>query len=107
MEAEIKSRTRALTFINDQSGATITWSEDSDDFMEKVIQRHMDNGATFFIIDPRCDNAAPASGAIKVVETPNRAARIRRRAASSKEVARSESVALLGDNRTLPRRESN
>ena len=44
---------RALTMLNEAGDTTISWTEDLDDQMEAIIKKKMDEGVTFFIIDPR------------------------------------------------------
>ena len=44
---------RSLTMLNEAGDTTISWSENLDDEMEKIIQKKMDEGCTFFIIAER------------------------------------------------------
>lgn len=43
----------ALTMLNEKGDTTIVWTPDRDDEMEAIIQKKLDEGCTFFIIEPR------------------------------------------------------
>lgn len=57
---------RAITFLNEAGDTTITWTSDRDDEMEKIIQKKMDAGVVFFVIERRF-NGEP-DGHIKLTE---------------------------------------
>jgi hypothetical protein len=44
---------RALTMLNEAGDTTISWTEDRDDEVEAIIQKRMDEGCAFFIIEDR------------------------------------------------------
>lgn len=44
---------RAITFLNEQGDVSITWTEEQDKKMIAFIQKKMDQGITFFIVEPR------------------------------------------------------
>jgi len=44
---------RALTILNESGDTTIVWDEKADDVMEAIIRKKMEEGMTFFIIEPR------------------------------------------------------
>jgi hypothetical protein len=39
--------------LNEAGDTTIIWDEDRDEEMEEIIRRKMEEGVTFFIIEPR------------------------------------------------------
>lgn len=108
----------ALTMLNERGDTTIYWSPDKDDEMEAIIQKKMDEGCTFFIIDPRFGHRqklTDASDAAKhrmlaipdedlrkfvgdsggkavALPTPDAKAKTIKRATTAKEVAKAESV---------------
>lgn len=41
----------SLTMLNECGDTTISWSEDRDAEMEQILQKKMDQGVTFFIIE--------------------------------------------------------
>jgi hypothetical protein len=108
----------ALTMLNEAGDTTITWTEDRDDEVEAIIQKRMDEGCSFFIIDPRFGHRQKlkrASDAMKhrvlaipdedwrafvgegkgeLVATPPTAAKTVRKARTAKEVAKNESVGI-------------
>ena len=43
--------TRSLTMLNESGDTTISWSEDLDDEIEKIIEKKMAEGVTFFLIE--------------------------------------------------------
>ena len=43
--------TRSLTMLNESGDTTIAWTEDLDDEIAEIIQRKMDEGVTFFIVE--------------------------------------------------------
>jgi hypothetical protein len=112
---------RALTMLNEMGDLTIVWEPQNDDDMEALIQKRMDSGVTFFIIEPRFGAlVAPAriklkhaedarkhralsipdeevakfvsEGKAEVVSTPTKSVGRSRVSRSAKEVAKSESV---------------
>lgn len=113
--------TRALTFLNEQGDVTIVWTEEDDDRMAEIIQKKMDEGVAFYIVEPRMGglqaprktelaNVADAMrqraltvkdedlakfvglGSINVAKTPAKPVKTVRRAKTAKEAASSESV---------------
>lgn len=44
---------RALTMLNEHGDTTLVWSPDRDDDMEAIIQKKMDEGCIFYVIEPR------------------------------------------------------
>lgn len=44
---------RALTMLNEQGDTTIVWTPDRDEEMEAIIQKKMDEGCIFYVIEPR------------------------------------------------------
>lgn len=117
MQVEVTTpKRRALTMLNEMGDTTITWSEDRDDVMEQVIQKRMDAGCSFFIIDTRFGTRKPlkkaadankyrllaipdedfakfvGDGTIELVKTPEQPATIKRKAKTAKEVSQSESI---------------
>lgn len=118
---EAASQPRALTMLNEMGDLTILWDEENDEAMEELIQRRMNDGVTFFIIEPRFGGlVAPAKrelkkskdakkyralsipdeevakfveeGKAEIVPTPAEPVRKSRVSRSAKEVAKSESV---------------
>ena len=51
---------RATTILNQEGDQTIVWTEDRDDEMEAIIQKKMDAGMTFFVIEPRFFGLLPS-----------------------------------------------
>lgn len=117
------SDVRALTILNQQGDQSIVWTEDRDEEMERIIQKKMDEGMTFFIVEPRffgllspkkteLENAADAKKfralSIKdedfaafcgvdgadVVKTPGTKARSVRKVKDPKEAAKGQSVGI-------------
>jgi hypothetical protein len=43
--------TRSMTMLNETGDTTISWTEDLDDEIEKIIEKKMAQGVTFFIIE--------------------------------------------------------
>lgn len=43
---------RALALLNEMGDLTITWEADKDDEMAVIIQKKLDQGIRFFIIEP-------------------------------------------------------
>ena len=114
-------QSRALTFLNEMGDVTLIWQEQNDAAMEALIQKRMDEGITFFIIEPRLGGlVAPdrkklkkpaeamkhralsipdeevqkfvSGGLAEVISTPAVPVKGSRRSKSAKEVAKSESV---------------
>lgn len=50
---------RTTTILNEQGDVTIAWDDDADKKMRDVIQKKMDQGVTFFIIEPRLGGLIP------------------------------------------------
>lgn len=44
---------RALTMLNERGDTTLVWTSDRDEEMERVIQKKMDEGCIFYLIDSR------------------------------------------------------
>jgi hypothetical protein len=112
----------ATTCLNKNGDTTLAWTEDRDDEMAALIQKKMDQGVSFFIIEPRmglrqklkdsadankhrmlaipdADFAAfVGEGKIEAVPTPKAPAKTVRRAKTGKEAASAETV------NTAPRR---
>lgn len=47
---------RSLSLLNEMGDLTITWEADKDDEMAKIIQKKLDQGIRFFIIEPFTKN---------------------------------------------------
>lgn len=117
------NKPRAITFLDQSGDTTIAWTEDRDEEMLPIIQKKMDEGIVFFIIEPRLGGWLPpkktelknaqdaaqhralsirdedfakfvGSGAGEVIPTPSASATKSRKAKDAKEVASSESVAV-------------
>lgn len=113
--------TRAVTILNESGDTTIVWTDDRDDEMEAIIARKMEQGVTFFIIEPRFFGLLPskktelkdpaearkhralaipdedfaafvAEGKGEAVNTPAEPTRKTRLSRNAKEVAQSQSV---------------
>lgn len=50
---------RALTMLNEAGDTTIAWSSETDDAMAEIIQKKMDQGVVFFLIEPRMGGLLP------------------------------------------------
>ncbi len=109
---------RALTLLNQSGDQTLVWTEDRDDDMERIIEKKMAEGCTFFLIEPRfgtrtkLKDARDASktrmvaipdedfskfvsaGSADVIKTPDAPAVVKKRAKTAKEVAAGESVGI-------------
>jgi len=112
---------RSVTILNSTGDKTLVWGEEDDAEMEVIIQRKMDAGITFYIIEPRAWGLLPpkktelsevsearkhralaikdsdfakfvSDGRGDVVPTPVTEAKTVRRGKTAKEVASSESV---------------
>jgi hypothetical protein len=112
---------RAMTMLNELGDVTIVWEEQNDEQMEAMIQKLMDEGVTFFIIEPRFGGlvaparrkledsaeakkyralAVPDAEVAKLIEegkatalpTPSKPVKTVRRGKTAKEVAKNESV---------------
>ena len=112
---------RSVTLLNESGDQTILWQEEQDDEMERIIQKKMDQGVTFYIVEPRAwgflppkkttlKNVADAlkhralaikdsdfaafvgEGKGDAVPTPAAPVKTVRRGKTAKEVAQSESV---------------
>lgn len=42
---------RTLTMLNESGDTTIAWTEDLDDEIEGIVQKKMDEGCAFFIVE--------------------------------------------------------
>lgn len=109
--------TRMLTMLNEAGDTTVSWTPDRDEEMEKVIEKKMSEGITFFIIDREHDGARMkleavedakkyralaipdedlarfvSSGAGTTIATPEAPISRSRVSRSAKEVASSQSV---------------
>lgn len=108
----------ALSMPNRLGDTTIAWTDDQDAEMEAIIQKKMDAGCSFFIIEPRMGtrkklkHAADASkyrhlaipdedlaafvgaGKGEAVRTPEKPAKTVRKAKTAKEAAGAETVAI-------------
>lgn len=47
---------RSLTLLNEMGDMTLTWEEDKDEYMAEIIQKKLDQGVRFFIIEPFTKN---------------------------------------------------
>ncbi len=106
---------RTLTMLNESGDTTISWTEDLDDEIERIIQKKMDEGCTFFIIERehgarrKLDDAADArkhralaipdddlrkfvEGGATATVTPDAKITKSRKAANANEVAKNDSV---------------
>jgi len=107
---------RMLTMLNERGDTTISWTPDRDEEMEAIIQKKMDEGVTFFVIErehgARMKLEKPAdamqhralaipdedlskfvaSGSGTAIATPDSPVRKSRVSRSAKEVASSKSV---------------
>lgn len=107
---------RAFTMLNEDGDTTLAWTEDMDDAMEQIIQKKMDAGVTFFIIDPRLCTRQPlkrasdaarhrmlavrdedlakfvGEGTVDVIKTPDQPATVKRKAQTAREVVENETV---------------
>lgn len=111
----------ALTMLNECGDTTIAWTPDRDHEMEQIIQKKMDEGVMFYVIDPRMGTRARLTeageanrhrllaipdedmikfvssgtpGTAAAVATPEKPARNPRRTKNAKEAAKSETVAV-------------
>lgn len=109
--------TRMLTMLNEAGDTTISWTPDRDQEMESIIEKKMQEGVTFFIIDRVHDGALMklekpadamqhralaipdedlskfvASGSGSAIATPPEKVTKSRVSRSAKEVASSKSV---------------
>jgi hypothetical protein len=55
-----------LTMLNECGDTTLSWTEDQDEEMEKIIRKKMEEGVTFFIVEPRGRKPAPAKRGAKL-----------------------------------------
>lgn len=51
--SEFNHEYRALTMLNESGDTTIVWTSDRDAAMESVIEKKMEAGCAFYIIEPR------------------------------------------------------
>lgn len=47
---------RSMTLLNEMGDLTITWEDDKDDEMAIIIQKKLDQGVRFFIVEPFTKN---------------------------------------------------
>lgn len=109
---------RAMTMLNSTGDTTLAWSEEADDEMEALIQKRMDAGCVFFIIDSRLGTRTKlkkatdahkhrhlavgdedfaklfGEGKVEAIKTPNVPAKIKGKAKTAKEVAKNETVGI-------------
>jgi hypothetical protein len=113
---------RAMTMLNEMGDTTFIWTEDQDEAWKEIIEKKMQEGVVFFIVEPRFKGLLPPkktevkrwqdaqkhraimikdedlmkmveSGAGSMVSTPDSAAKTRKRASSAAEAASSETIA--------------
>lgn len=48
--------TRSLTLLNEMGDLSLTWDEEKDDEMAAIIQKKLDQGIRFFIVEPFTKN---------------------------------------------------
>jgi hypothetical protein len=108
----------ALSMPNHLGDTTIAWTDDQDEEWAAILQKKMDEGVTFYIIEPRLGNrkklkrvadamttrqlaipdedlaAFVVAGKGELVKTPEKPARTVRRARTGKEAASSETVGI-------------
>jgi hypothetical protein len=108
----------AVTMLNTSGDTTITWEDDQDDVMAEILQKKMDAGCVFYIINERTGGrkklarpqdamtarklAIPDEDFLKfvgegrgeVIKTPAAPAATRRKAKSGKEAAQHETVGI-------------
>lgn len=116
-----KQPVRAVTILNESGDQTIVWTEDRDTEMVEIIRKKMEQGISFFIIEPRFFGLLPSKktplakaddarahralaikdedfarfvgeGSGDVVKTPDQSISTIRRAEKPEEVAKSQSV---------------
>jgi hypothetical protein len=112
---------RALTMLNQHGDVTVVWEPEQDEQMRAIIQKKMDEGCSFYIIEPRLGGLQPPTksrlnnfdaalkqralaisdadllefvgmGSGEVIKTPKTKAKTVRRAKKAAEVASSESI---------------
>lgn len=106
---------RSVTLLNERGDTTIAWTSDRDDEVEAIIQKKMDEGCVFFIIEERglrqpLRDAADArkyrmlvipdadfakfvgDGHGEAIPTPAEKVKTIKKAKTAKEVAQSQSV---------------
>ncbi len=59
MEANAPQPTRSTPVLNGSGDSSITWTEENDEVMEKVIAKKMAEGVSFFIVKPRLFGVIP------------------------------------------------
>lgn len=47
--------TRTLTMLNEQGDTTIAWTPDQDKEMLEIIKKKMEEGVSFFIVEPQAE----------------------------------------------------
>jgi hypothetical protein len=109
---------RATTMLNAAGDTTLVWTEDRDEAMEALIQKKMDAGVSFFLIEPRFGTRRPlkratdalqhrmlavpdadfaafvGEGTVEAVPTPAKVVKIKGRAKTAQEAAKAETVAV-------------
>ena len=43
---------RSIIFLNSMGDVEVSWDKENDEVMREVIQRKMDQGITFFVVEP-------------------------------------------------------
>lgn len=108
----------ALTMVNSSGDTTITWEEDQDEVMAEILQKKIDAGCSFFIINERTGGrrklkrpaeamkdrhlAIPdedlmkfvSEGKGEIIKTPEKTATVRRKAKTGKEAAKHETIGI-------------
>lgn len=111
----------ALTMLNESGDTTVVWEPEQDEAMAAIIQKKMDEGCAFYIIEPRLGGlAAPirtklvdfdqalknralsipdedlmkfvGMGSAELVKTPSAPAKTVKRAKTAKEAAKAETI---------------
>lgn len=59
MQAQDPQPTRSTTVLNNSGDSSITWTEENDEVMEKVIAKKMAEGVSFFVVKPRLFGVIP------------------------------------------------
>lgn len=59
--SESECTVRALTVLDESGDTTIVWTEDQDREMLDIIKKKMEEGITFFIIEPRMGGILPST----------------------------------------------
>lgn len=118
MELHKTKPLRATTILNSMGDTTIAWTDDRDEDMRALIQKKMDQGVQFFMIEPRMGGRSPlkrvsdahkyrmlaipdadfsafvGEGKAEAIPTPAAKSKTKGRAKTAKEAAKGESVAI-------------